>query len=72
MYTIKGETMEEKDQGLQSLKDHHQQLDDQVDELVKRRILLPFEREHIKELKVMRLRAKEAIDRFLTKNEGEN
>ena len=64
--------MEEKDQGLQSLKDHHQQLDDQVDELVKRRILLPFEREHIKELKVMRLRAKEAIDRFLTKNEGEN
>ncbi|HIE83004.1 MAG TPA: hypothetical protein EYQ00_03775 [Dehalococcoidia bacterium] len=63
--------MEEKDRRLRLLKDRHQRLDDQVDELVERRIILPFEREHIKELKVMRLRAKEAIDRFL-KNEGEN
>jgi uncharacterized protein YdcH (DUF465 family) len=71
MRMIRGETMEEKDRRLRLLKDRHQRLDDQVDELVERRIILPFEREHIKELKVMRLRAKEAIDRFL-KNEGEN
>jgi hypothetical protein len=63
--------MEEKDRRLRLLKDRHQRLDDEVDELFGRRILLPFEREHMRELKVMRLRAKEAIDRFL-KSEGEN
>lgn len=61
--------MEKTDQRLQLLQERHQQLDDQVDELAERRILLPFERMQMARLKVMRLRAKEAIDRFL-KSEG--
>ena len=61
--------IEEDDQRLRLLQERHQQLDDQVDELAERRILLPFERIHMAQLKVMRLRAKEAIDRFL-KSEG--
>jgi len=66
---LEGETMEKTDQRLQLLQERHQQLDDQVDELAERRILLPFERMQMARLKVMRLRAKEAIDRFL-KSEG--
>ena len=50
---------------LQILVDRHQSLDDEVDELSERKILLPTEKEKLKELKVTRLRAKEAVDRFL-------
>ena len=50
---------------LQLLVDRHQNLDDEVDELSSRRILIPLEKEKLRELKVIRLRAKEAIDRFL-------
>ena len=49
---------------LQLLVDHHQNLDDKIDELSNRRIIFPTERESLRELKVIRLRAKEAIDRF--------
>jgi hypothetical protein len=54
---------------LQLLVDRHQILDDQIDELSNRPIIFPMERESLKELKVIRLRAKEAIDRF-KKEEG--
>ena len=50
---------------LRILVDRHQMLDDEVDELSERRILLPAEKEKLKHLKITRLRAKEAIDRFL-------
>ena len=50
---------------LQILVDRHQALDDEVDELSERKILLPTEKEKLKQLKITRLRAKEAIDRFL-------
>ena len=50
---------------LRILVDRHQRLDDEVDELSERKILLPAEKQHLKELKITRLRAKEAIDRFL-------
>ena len=60
---------ENEDQRLRLLRDRHQQLDDQVDELAARRLLFPTEEMQMRRLKVMRLRAKEAIDRFL-KSEG--
>ena len=50
---------------LQILVDRYQSLDDEVDELSERKILLPTVKEKLKELKITRLRAKEAIDRFL-------
>ncbi len=56
--------LELKSKRLQLLIDRHQQLDDTVDELSERRILLPSERQSLRMLKVMRLRAKEAIERF--------
>lgn len=52
---------------LQVLVDRHQKLDDEVDELSERKILLPTEKEKLKQLKIVRLRAKEAVDRFLHK-----
>ena len=57
--------MSDEDLRLRLLRERHQQLDDEVDELAKRRILLPYEKGYLKTLKVVRLRAKEAIDRFL-------
>jgi hypothetical protein len=65
--------MSDEDQRLQLLRERHQQLDDEVDELTKRRILLPYDKKYLRRLKVVRLRAKEAIDRFLrTEGEKEN
>jgi len=49
---------------LQILIDRHQLLDDQVDALAAKRVLLPSEQMDLKVLKVIRLRAKEAIDRY--------
>lgn len=49
---------------LQFLVDRHRQLHDEVDALQKQRFLSPFERDRLKTAKVMRLRAKEAVDEF--------
>ena len=56
--------LELKSKRLQLLIDRHQQLDDTVDELAQRRVLLPSDRQNLKRLKVIRLYAKEAISRF--------
>ena len=56
--------LELKSKRLQLLIDRHQRLDDTVDEMAQRRILLPLERQNLRRLKVMRLYAKEAIARF--------
>ena len=44
------------------LKERHQQLDDDADELSSRSYLSQTERDRLKILKVMRLRCKDAID----------
>lgn len=44
------------------LKERHQQLDDEADELSARLYLSQMERDRLKILKVMRLRCKDAID----------
>jgi hypothetical protein len=49
---------------LQILIDRHQALDDKIDEMSNWNIIFPSEQEYLKQLKVTRLRAKEAIDRF--------
>ncbi len=56
---------------LQLLIDRHQLLDDQVDALSAKRVLLPSEQMELKVLKVIRLQAKEAIDRFKRNQKGE-
>lgn len=54
------------DKRLRLLIERHQYLDDQADKMSSRRYLTPGDRDKLKELKVMRLIAKRAIDRFLT------
>lgn len=49
---------------LQLLVERHQSLDDEADELSAKKILLPSEQMKLKLLKVLRLQAKEALDRF--------
>ena len=49
---------------LKILTERHQDLDDQVDELNARRVLLPSEQNKLKLLKFLRLQAREALDRF--------
>ena len=49
---------------LQYLTSRHQELDDQVDEMNKQATLLPSEQMKLKLLKVLRLQAKEAVDKF--------
>ena len=54
------------DKRLQLLIDRHQQLDDKADNLSIKRYLTPGQRDQLKELKIMRLKAKRAIDHFLS------
>ena len=44
------------------LQERHQALDDKADELSSRSYLSQSEREHLKHLKIMRLRCKDAIE----------
>jgi uncharacterized protein YdcH (DUF465 family) len=53
------------DKRLQILKERHQQLDDDVDELQARHFLIPLDQARLKVLKMQRLRAREAMDKFL-------
>jgi uncharacterized protein YdcH (DUF465 family) len=55
------------EESLRSLVEAHQRLDDEADELSARRYLSPFERIKLKELKIMRLYAKDAISNFKKK-----
>ena len=50
---------------LDTLKVRHQDLDDEVDMMNKRRVLTPTERSRLKELKVMRLNCRDTIDRLV-------
>jgi hypothetical protein len=52
------------DTRLQLLISKHRNLDTQADELSKKRYLLPGEYNILKRLKLMRLHAKRAIDRY--------
>ncbi len=54
------------DKRLKLLVERHQQLDDKADKMSAKRYLTPGERDQLKELKVMRLKAKRAIDCFLS------
>ena len=54
---------------LRILTERHQTLDDEVDELNAQAILLPNEQGKLKLLKILRLQAREAFDRF-KKEEG--
>ena len=54
---------------LQYLTARHQELDDQVDEMNKQATLLPSEVMKLKLLKVLRLQAKEAVDKFKLEQE---
>jgi len=54
------------DKRLKLLVERHQQLDDKADKMSAKRYLTPGERDQLKELKVMRLKAKRAIDYFLS------
>ena len=49
---------------LKILTDRHQTLDDQVDALNLQEVLLPSEQMKLKLLKVLRLQAKEAVDKY--------
>ena len=49
---------------LKFLVDRHRLLHDEVDALQKQRFLSPFERDRLRTAKVMRLKAKEAVDKF--------
>ena len=53
------------DKRLQILKERHQQLDDTADELQARHFLTPQDQARLKILKIQRLRAREAMDKFL-------
>ena len=55
---------------LQYLTARHQELDDQVDEMDKQATLLPSEVMKLKLLKVLRLQAKEAVDKFKREQEA--
>ena len=55
---------------LQYLTARHQELDDQVDEMNKQATLLPSEVMKLKLLKVLRLQAKEAVDKFKREQEA--
>jgi len=57
----------ERDRRLQIMVDRHRTLDIEADELSARSYLLPEEYNRLKQLKLMRLRAKRAIDRFQLK-----
>lgn len=58
-------TLDMIDQRLQLLIERHQYLDDQADKMSAERYLTPGDRDKLKELKIMRLAAKRAIDFFL-------
>tara|TARA_Y100001938_G_C7900402_1_gene334358 strand:- start:325 stop:555 length:231 start_codon:yes stop_codon:yes gene_type:complete len=49
---------------LQFLIERHQALDDEADELQTRSYLSPYDRDRLKLVKVMRLKAKEAVEKF--------
>tara|TARA_B100000519_G_C14108438_1_gene374548 strand:- start:201 stop:431 length:231 start_codon:yes stop_codon:yes gene_type:complete len=49
---------------LQFLVERHQELDDEADELQTRDYLSPFDKDRLKLVKVMRLKAKEAVEKF--------
>jgi len=49
---------------LKFLVDRHRQLHEEVDALQSQRFLSPFERDRLRTAKVMRLKAKEAVDKF--------
>ena len=53
------------DKRLQILIETHQRLDDEADELSGRAYLTPRQSMHLRKVKILRLRAKETIDRFL-------
>jgi len=48
---------------LQFLVERHQELDDEADELQTREYLSPFDKDRLKLVKVMRLKAKEAVEK---------
>ncbi len=56
---------------LRFLMERHQALDDEADELQTRSYLSPYDRDRLKLVKVMRLKAKEAVEKF-RKEIGEN
>jgi hypothetical protein len=62
MQAIKGEINEST--RLIFLVERHRQLHEEVDSLQKQRFLSPFERDRLRTAKVMRLKAKEAVDKF--------
>jgi len=49
---------------IEMLVNRHQRLDDEADELSKKRMLTPAEERKLKMLKVLRLRARDEIDRL--------
>ena len=49
---------------LSFLIERHQQLDDEADELQSRSYLSPFDKDRLKLVKVMRLKAKEAVEKY--------
>ena len=59
--------MNSDEESLRSLVDFHQRLDDEADEMSSRKYLSPLERVRLKEIKVMRLRARDAISIFKKK-----
>jgi len=55
---------------LKFLVERHQQLDDEADELQTRSYLSPYDRDRLKLVKVMRLKAKEAMEKYRISIDG--
>lgn len=49
---------------LQFLVERHQQLDDEADELQTRSYLSPYDKDRLKLVKIMRLKAREAVEKY--------
>lgn len=49
---------------LQFLVERHQELDDEADALQRRSFLSPYDKDRLKLVKVMRLKAKEAVEKY--------
>ncbi len=60
--------MEDVSKGMLLLREKHQQLDDEVDRMAEISNLGPMEYQRLKELKVLRLKCRDAIDRVRREN----
>ena len=62
--------MTKNEQQLQRLIEKHQKLDDEIDGLSLQRLLLPSEKSRLKKLKMERLRARRAVEKYKERSTG--